>query len=151
MPFENGNIIGNRFATENQPPKNGRKPAMYKQLKELTGKKVDFELSKEDYFKTIRFLMEQPKPVLEVILNDVNDNSNSHTPIWICNIIRAILTDTKYGRTYTVEMLFDRLFGKSMQYIDQTTNGKDLNTSIQIEIIDKREQVSQNTDNENIQ
>lgn len=43
--FEKGNNIGNRFTSENQPKKNGRKPSMYKQLKELTGKKVDYELS----------------------------------------------------------------------------------------------------------
>ena len=49
--FEKGNNIGNRFTSENQPKKNGRKPSMYKQLKELTGKKVDYELSKEDYDK----------------------------------------------------------------------------------------------------
>ena len=52
--FEKGNTQGNRFSSDNQPKKNGRKPSLYKQLKELTGKKVDYELSKEDYFKTIR-------------------------------------------------------------------------------------------------
>ena len=61
--FEKGNNIGNRFTSENQPKKNGRKPSMYKQLKELTGKKVDYELSKEDYYKTIRFLLERSKGV----------------------------------------------------------------------------------------
>ena len=60
--FEKGNNIGNRFTSENQPKKNGRKPSMYKQLKELTGKKVDYELSKEDYYKTIRFLLERSSP-----------------------------------------------------------------------------------------
>lgn len=126
MSFENGNNIGKQFTSDNQPAKNGRKPALYKQLKEITGKKVDFELSKEDYFKMIRFLMEQSKTTLEAILEDANNNPESKTPIWISNIIRAIMTDTKYGRTCTVEMLFDRLFGKSMQPVDHTTNGKDL-------------------------
>ena len=33
--FEKGNNIGNRFTSENQPKKNGRKPSMYKQLKQF--------------------------------------------------------------------------------------------------------------------
>jgi hypothetical protein len=118
MAFENGNKIGNRFNSDNQPKKNGRKPSLYKQLKELTGKKVDFELSKEDYFKTIRFLMEQSKPTLEAILRDTKENPDTKTPIWVCNIITAILTDTKYGRTITVDNMFDRLFGRATQQIE---------------------------------
>jgi len=151
--FEKENTTGNRFSSNNQPPKNGRKQSIYKSLKELTGKKVEYELSKEDYFKMIRFLLEQSKPTLEEIMEDANNNPQSNTPIWVCNIIRAIMMDTKKGITNTVEMLFDRLFGKSMQPVDHTTNGKDLNTSIQIEIIDRREQVDENTedtDNESI-
>ena len=87
--FEKGNNIGNRFTSENQPKKNGRKPSMYKQLKELTGKKVDYELSKEDYYKTIRFLLERSKGELNKIMADAN-REDSTTPIWVCNIISAI-------------------------------------------------------------
>ena len=44
-PFEKGNTMGNRFSTTNQPrKKNGRKPKLYKQLKELIGKSVGYEL-----------------------------------------------------------------------------------------------------------
>jgi len=107
MAFENGNKIGKQFSSNNQPVKNGRKPALYKQLKEITGRKVEYELSKEDYFKMIRFLMEQSKPTLEAILKDANENPQTNTPIWMCNIILAIMTDTKYGRTCTIDGLFD--------------------------------------------
>ena len=62
---------------------------MYKQLKELTGKKVDYELSKEDYYKTIRFLLERSKGELNKIMADAN-REDSTTPIWVCNIISAI-------------------------------------------------------------
>lgn len=114
--FEKGNTVGNRFTPDNQPKKNGRKPSLYKQLKDLTGKKVDYELSKEDYFKTIRFLMERTKDELSAILKDTK------TPIWVCNIISAIFSDIRYGRTSTVEMIFDRLFGKSTQPIEGDVN-----------------------------
>jgi len=43
------------------------------------------------------------------------------------------------------------IWNKQPLRIDQTTNGKELNTSIQIEIIDKREQVDENSNNKNIQ
>jgi hypothetical protein len=114
--FEKGYSVGNRFTSDNQPKKNGRKPSLYKQLKDLTGKKVDYELSKEDYFKTIRFLMERTKDELNTILKDAK------TPIWVCNIISAIFSDIRYGRTSTVEMIFDRLFGRSTQPIEADLN-----------------------------
>lgn len=119
--FEKGNNIGNRFTSENQPKKNGRKPSMYKQLKELTGKKVDYELSKEDYYKTIRFLLERSKGELNKIMADAN-REDSTTPIWVCNIISAIFTDIRFGRTSTVEMIFDRIFGKAAQPIEGDIN-----------------------------
>lgn len=119
--FEKGNTKGNRFSSDNQPAKNGRKPSLYKQLKNLTGKKVDYELSKEDYFKTIRFLMERSKGELNKIMADAN-KEDSTTPIWVCNIISAIFSDIRFGRTSTVEMIFDRIFGKSTQPIEGDIN-----------------------------
>ncbi len=119
--FEIGNKMGNRFTSHNQPKKNGRKPSLYKQLKELTGKKVEYELSKEDYYKTIRFLMEQSKPTLDAIIKDAKTDE-SKTPIWVLNIISSIFSDIRYGRTSTVEMIFDRLFGKAVQTIDGDIN-----------------------------
>lgn len=119
--FEKGNNFGNRFTSDNQPKKNGRKPALYKQLKELTGKKVDFELSKEDYFKVIRYLMERTPAELKIIMQNAQDPKGT-TPIWVINIISAINSDIRYGRTYTIDSLFDRIFGKSTQPIEGDLN-----------------------------
>lgn len=120
--FEKGNKQGNRFTSENQPKNKGRKPSLYKQLKELTGKKVDFELSKEDYYKVIRFLMERTPGELQRILDNAKDKENGTTPIWVLNIISAINSDIRYGRTSTIDMIFDRLFGKSTQPIEGDVN-----------------------------
>jgi hypothetical protein len=109
MTLQKGHNIGNRFSSTNQPKKNGRKPSLFKQLKEVTGKNVDYELSKEDYYKAIRYLMERNKTELQDILH------NDKTQIWVCNIISAIMGDTKYGRTITVDSIFDRLFGRATQ------------------------------------
>ena len=48
--FEKGNKIGNRFSSDNQPQNSGRKPSVYKYIKDITGKKVAPEMSKEDYY-----------------------------------------------------------------------------------------------------
>ena len=81
-----------------------------------------------------------------------------------CNGTGKIITDVEIVQETVTELPPDTgaaalwlkqkkpdIWNKQPLRIDQTTNGKELNTSIQIEIIDKREQVSQNTDNENIQ
>ena len=49
--FEKGNKIGNRFSSDNQPQNSGRKPSVYKYIKDITGKKVAPEMSKEDYYR----------------------------------------------------------------------------------------------------
>ena len=85
--FEKGNKVGNRFTSENQPKNSGRKPALYKKLKELTGKKVDYELSKEDYYKVIRYLMERTPGELKKILENAKDDTNGSTPVWVINVI----------------------------------------------------------------
>jgi len=120
--FEKGNKVGNRFTSENQPKNSGRKPALYKKLKELTGKKVDYELSKEDYYKVIRYLMERTPGELKKILENAKDDTNGSTPVWVINVISAINSDIRYGRTTTIDSIFDRLFGKASQPIEGDIN-----------------------------
>lgn len=128
--FQKGNTLGNRFSSTNQPKKNGRKPKMYKQLKEMIGKAVGYTLEQEDYYNIIRFLMEQDLETLERFIKTKDakgkDVLNPKVPIWVINIVTAINTDVRYGRTNTVEMLFDRVFGKAVQPVqgDIVTNGK---------------------------
>lgn len=131
MGFEKGHKYGNRFTSENQPQTRGRKPALYKRLKALTGTKIDYELSKEDYFKIIRWVMEQNTRTLKSLLRGDDGKPNEDTPLWLLNIISAINSDIRYGRTSTVEMIFDRVFGKATQSIEgeinaQVTNSMDL-------------------------
>lgn len=123
--FEKGNKEGKKFSSENQPQNRGRKPSIYKKLKAITSKKVGYELEKEDYFKVIRWVMEQNAGTLEVLIKDKDGRPNKDTPLWLINIISAINADIRYGRTTTVEMIFDRVFGKATQPIEgemQVTN-----------------------------
>ena len=116
--FTKGNKIGNRFDSNNQPKNAGRKPSLYKKLKAVTGIKVDHELSKEDYYNVIKYLMERSPNELDALARDSEGHSNKDTPIWILNIISAINMDVRYGRTTTIDSLFDRLFGKAIQSIE---------------------------------
>ena len=53
---------------------------------------------------------------------------NANTPMWVLNVIAAINTDMRYGRTSTIEMLFDRVFGKATQPIEADVNAQVTNT-----------------------
>ena len=60
-----------------------------------------------------------------------------------------IMIPTGADRTRAIQQL-SKMQGWETDKVDVTTNGKDINQSIQIEIIDKREQINENTDNESI-
>lgn len=81
-------------------------------------------MSKEDYFKVIRFLMESTPETLEGLAKDKDGKPNKKTPIWVLNVISAINSDVRYGRTSTVELLFDRVFGKATQPIESDVNAQ---------------------------
>lgn len=128
--FEKGNKLGNRFSSTNQPKNRGRKPKLYKQLKELIGKQVGYELEEKDFHDVIRFLMESDLATLEraIKVKDAKGNNvlNPKLPMWVANVITAMNTDVRYGRTNTLEMLFDRIFGKAVQPLqgDIVTGGR---------------------------
>jgi len=121
--FEKGNKIGNRFSKTNQPKNAGRKPSLFRKLKKQVGIKVGHELSKEDYYDVIRFLIERTPNELDSLMKDIGGHANKNTPIWILNIISAINTDVRYGRTSTIDSLFDRLWGKANADISATITG----------------------------
>ena len=75
-------------------------------------------------------------------MKDPHDPSkpNANTPMWVLNVIAAINTDMRYGRTSTIVMLFDRVFGKATQPIEgeinaQVTNKVDLSVLTTDELI----------------
>lgn len=69
----------------------------------------------------IRYLMERTPGELTKILENAKD-SNGSTPVWVINIISAINSDIRYGRTMTIDSIFDRLFGKASQPIEGDIN-----------------------------
>lgn len=129
--FEKGNKQGNRFTSDNQPKRKGRgKFSVLSYIRQTTGKKVDPQSSKEEILKVIQHIYESSPAELEPLMKDPNDPTkpNANTPMWVLNVIAAINTDMRYGRTSTIEMLFDRVFGKATQPIEADVNAKVTNT-----------------------
>lgn len=143
--FEKGNKIGNRFSSDNQPQNSGRKPSVYKYIKDITGKKVAPEMSKEDYYKVIRFLMESTPETLEGLVKNKDGTPNKKTPVWVLNVVSAINADIRYGRTYTVDSLFDRVFGKPTQQIESEVNAQVTNNSMDLSALTTDELLQYNS------
>lgn len=93
-------------------------------IRKTTGKKVDPQSSREEIYKVIQHIYESSPAELEPLMKDPDNPSkpNPDTPIWVLNIIAAINNDIRYGRTSTIEMLFDRVFGKASQPIEGEIN-----------------------------
>jgi hypothetical protein len=114
MPFQKGYKGGQLFTPEHQPKKNGRKPALYKQLAAMVGKQVNLTLSKDDFVKIQHWLLERTKAELKDIIRD------PQTPIFMSSLIAAIIGDMNSGSYATVERTYDRLFGRAVQPIEAT-------------------------------
>lgn len=129
MGFKKGNKVGNRFSRDNQPKKNGRKPSMLNQIEALTGVTFNVELSEEDIYKVLRWALEQSVKTLKSLMYTDNGQINENTPAFLISIASAIISDIENGRITTVESLFDRLFGKAKQSIENRVNANISNTS----------------------
>lgn len=136
--FQPGNTLGKRFSTTNQPKITGRKPTLYKQLFKATSKRVEIELSKEDYYNILRYLMERTPSELKIIAK------HEKTPAWISNIISSIFTDIKTGRLTTINNLFDRLFGKATQIIEAEIDGNVTNLGPDLSVLTTEELLKYN-------
>ena len=132
--FEKGNKIGNRFSSDNQPQNSGRKPSVYKYIKDIT-----------DYYKVIRFLMESTPETLEGLVKNKDGTPNKKTPVWVLNVVSAINADIRYGRTYTVDSLFDRVFGKPTQQIESEVNAQITNNSMDLSALTTDELLQYNS------
>lgn len=145
--FEKGNTKGNRFTSENQPKKKGRgRLSVLKYIQQTTGKKVDPQSSKEEILRVIQHIYESSPSELEALIKDPNDptKGNPNTPMWVLNVIAAINADLRYGRTTTIEMLFDRVFGKATQPIEGNIDTTVTNT-LDLSVLSDEELITYNS------
>lgn len=94
---------GKKFTSTYQPTKNGRKPLIYTQIKDV------YSISIEEYRRVIQYLMNCTKDEITELAQAKD------TPIWIVNLCTALVNDTKKGTTYLLTELTDRLYGKPKQ------------------------------------
>ena len=108
------NVVGkgNRFSSTNQPANKGRKKSAYKELLGIIEQGGGTPLSYEEYKKMSSELLNLNEEALKRLANDKS------TPIWFRAHIKGIVEDMKLGRTYTIEQIMDRLFGKATQPTD---------------------------------
>ena len=118
MGFEKGNKY--RFTSTNQPKKNGRKPQLYTQIKDV------YQISLEEYKRVVQHLMNCTKDEI-VALGQAKD-----TPMWVVNLCSAIVNDTKKGTTNILSELTDRLFGKPKQVTENYNENVERNKAIVI-------------------
>ena len=118
MGFEKGNKY--RFTSTNQPKKNGRKPQIYTQIKDV------YNISKEEYRRVIQHLMNCTKDEITALANAKD------TPIWIVNLCTALVNDTKKGTTFLLTELTDRLYGKPKQVTENYNENVEKNKAIVI-------------------
>jgi hypothetical protein len=106
---------GNRFSSTNQPKNSGRKPSLYKTLREQYP-----ELSREDFDKMSNGLLQKSREDIEAIATDKD------TPMWIAAIATALRAQMVAGKTDALEMLLDRFWGKPKSSLDVTSSGYSL-------------------------
>lgn len=111
MSFQPGNKTGRQFTSTNQPKNTGRKPGLFKKLASIANKELYIQLSREDFTRLQRWILEQTKADLLTL------KRNPETPLFIIVLITAILSDVEDGKFDTIQRTFDRVFGRSIQPI----------------------------------
>lgn len=113
--MQKGNKRGKKFSRDCQPAIRGRKLTRMNELKKAFNLEDPARaISHEDATKLMTHILMCNRSQLEAMIK------NTDLPIFLLCLIKGILTDTANGQTNTVERLFDRLFGRSMQPVEIT-------------------------------
>lgn len=123
--FQKGNKVGNRFTSENQPKNRGRKPKVYKYLKQKIGESVGHELEEQDFKDIMQALIELPPAKLKTLVKSSGLDPetgkklpNLETPAWIQMLVSNINACIRYGKLDALEYVLDRSFGQPKQTIE---------------------------------
>ena len=109
---------GKRFSSEYQPS-NYRKQRLFTRIATMLGdEKFSVSFTKKDFYDIYQALAGMTRSEL------IELRENEETPVFMISIINAIDKDCAEGNNKTIEMMFDRLFGRPSQSTDITTNGK---------------------------
>ena len=121
---------GKRFSSEYQPS-NYRKQRLFTKIACMLGdEKFSVTFSKKDFYDIYQTLASMTRKELIELREDEN------TPVFMISLINAIDKDCAEGNNKTIEMMFDRLFGKPSQTTDITTGGERINPIPKIVFVD---------------
>lgn len=118
--FKQGNKVGNRFTSENQPHVRGRKPKVYKELKRLVGQQIGHELEEQDFKNIMQALLELPYGTVDDLSHASGDTKKLRRdiPAWVQILVRNIVVSAKRGKIDALEYAMNRLFGGATQKIE---------------------------------
>ncbi len=122
MGFKKGNKIGNRFSKDNQPKKRSKNLSLYKRLEAIIGEEFGVDLRNDDYYRIIRWALERSIKTLKQLMFTEDGQVNENTPAFLICIASSIISDFENGRMSTVDSIFDRIFGKATQSIENKVN-----------------------------
>ncbi len=103
----------------------GRKKSRFRQIMEALDAEGE-PISIEDFRKIAKLLLSLPKE------NLINFAKKKDAPIAVVIIASAIAGDIESKNLDNLERLLDRVFGKSVQLTDITTDGKPLNNNVEL-------------------
>jgi len=99
----------------------GRKKSQLSNLEKMAGQEYGLKLTKHDIALIMQWIIERTFTELKEI------KENPNTPVFINALISAMEKDLKKGSIKTLEMIFDRIYGKPGPDKRETSNsGKSL-------------------------
>ncbi len=118
--FKEGNKMGNRFSSENQPANAGRRPSILTNLERITKKEFGVELSKTDYDTLYAWALERTPEELK----ELQDEGSNSVPLIVLVLVKSLLGDIADGKMNSLKMIMDQINKKPDEVI--TTERKPL-------------------------
>jgi hypothetical protein len=120
-------------------------PAKKGEVRNPTGrpKKVDTilkEIFLDEY--NVRLSKSQTEEIIKGVLSKTRSQlmelaQNEELPFWISMIANKATKDYKKGSIHLLELLFDRVYGKPKETVDQNIEGKVINVTLNLDTKDK--------------
>lgn len=106
---------------------NGRPKKVDTILKEIFLDEYNIKLSKSQTDEIIKGILSKTRTeLIELAKND-------DLPFWISMIAKKATRDYEKGSIHLLELLFDRVYGKPKETIDQTIEAKTFNVTLNLE------------------
>lgn len=106
---------------------NGRPKKIENVLKDVFLSEYNVKLSKSQTEEIIKNILSKSKSEL------VELAKNDDLPFWISMIAKKATRDYERGSIHLLELLFDRVYGKPKETVDQNIEAKTINVTLNLE------------------